>query len=258
MGRQWITLPLIFITIALHADTRKEPSLLLEYERELKKSNDQNKENDNPFTRNGPLVMVPRPTLPAAPIVGQITPKEPRKVQSDPNAIGQDVSPFLVVNKPAPVAAAAACPEEKNSAISDKSPTLVSNLLSAKNRLISRAREFLGTPYGFGNKSGDRTDCSGFTQQVFSQFGISLPHSAAEQAQLGTPVDLKDLQVGDLLFYRTYKSDPSHVAIYAGDGQMIHASYNARRVQFDSIEKGYYKDRFLYAKRVALNDVGGE
>ena len=111
----------------------------------------------------------------------------------------------------------------------------------------------MGTPYGFGGKTGDRTDCSGFTQQVFSQFGVTLPRSAAEQAQLGVTVDPKDLQVGDLLFYRTYKSDPSHVAIYAGDGRIIHASYNAKKVQYDSIDKGYYKDRFLYAKRLALN-----
>jgi cell wall-associated NlpC family hydrolase len=91
---------------------------------------------------------------------------------------------------------------------------------------------------------------------VYQQFGISLPHSAAEQALMGEPVDPNDLQVGDLLFYRTYKSDPSHVAIYAGDGQIIHASFNAHKVQYDSIDKGYYKQHFLYAKRLAFNSDG--
>ncbi len=68
-------------------------------------------------------------------------------------------------------------------------------------------------------------------------------------------VDLSELQVGDLLFYRTYKSDPSHVAIYAGNGQIIHASYAAKKVQYDSIDKAYYKQRFLYAKRLSLGDT---
>jgi cell wall-associated NlpC family hydrolase len=105
----------------------------------------------------------------------------------------------------------------------------------------SRAKDFLGTPYGFGDKEGERTDCSGFTQQVYRQFGVTLPRSAAEQAQMGENVQLDDLQIGDLLFYRTYKSDPSHVAIYAGNGQIIHASYTAKKVQYDSIEKGIIK-----------------
>ncbi|MCL4432243.1 MAG: C40 family peptidase [Epsilonproteobacteria bacterium] len=119
---------------------------------------------------------------------------------------------------------------------------------------MARAKQLLGTPYGFGNKEITQTDCSGFTQQVFSQFGVSLPHSAAGQAQYGKEVDSNDLQVGDLMFYRTYKDEPSHVGIYAGDGQIIHASYKNRRVQFDAINKGYYKQRFMYAKRLALNN----
>ena len=119
---------------------------------------------------------------------------------------------------------------------------------------MARAKELLGTPYGFGSKESIQTDCSGFTQQVYSQFGISLPHSAAEQAAYGKDVDSKDLQVGDLMFFQTYKSEPSHVAIYAGDGQIIHASYKNRRVQYDAIDKGYYKQRFMYAKRLTLNN----
>lgn len=123
-----------------------------------------------------------------------------------------------------------------------------------RNKILSKAREFLGTSYKFGNSNGIQTDCSGFTQQVFKEFGVSLPRSASEQARYGSEVDINDLQIGDLLFYRTYKKEPSHVAIYAGDGQIIHASYRNKKVQYDSIDKLYYKKRFIYAKRLGLDD----
>lgn len=124
----------------------------------------------------------------------------------------------------------------------------------SKSKIIEKAQEYLGVSYGFGNKNELKTDCSGFTQQVFKEFGLSLPGSAALQSKYGSKVDLKDLQVGDLLFYRTYKREPSHVAIYAGNGQIIHASYRSKKVQYDDIDKGYYKQRFMYAKRLALNE----
>ncbi len=121
-----------------------------------------------------------------------------------------------------------------------------------KNKILEKAKEFLGTTYGLGHKNPTKTDCSGFTQQVFSKFDISLPRSAVEQAAFGSKVSVNDLQVGDLLFYRTYKKEPSHVAIYAGNGKIIHASFRSRKVQYDDIDKGYYKQRFLYAKRLSM------
>ncbi|MDQ1267428.1 MAG: putative lipoprotein NlpC [Campylobacterota bacterium] len=124
----------------------------------------------------------------------------------------------------------------------------------AKGRVVSKAQEFLGTAYGFGNKNSRQTDCSGFTQQVFKEIGITLPRSAAEQSKIGSTVDVNNLEIGDLLFYKTYKKEPSHVAIYAGDGQMIHASFRNRQVQYDAIDKAYYKKRFIYAKRLSIVD----
>ncbi len=122
-------------------------------------------------------------------------------------------------------------------------------------QVLAKAEEYLGTSYRLGSASDNRTDCSGFTQQVFKEFGIVLPRSAKEQAHYGEKIDVKDLQAGDLLFYRTYKKGPSHVAIYAGNGQIIHASYRAKRVQYDAFDKKYYKQRFLYAKRIVFNDI---
>ena len=140
-----------------------------------------------------------------------------------------------------------------------KSPYLLIDKIeeksSEKNKIISKAEEYLGASYGFGSKNTSKTDCSGFTKQVFEQLGLSLPRSAAEQSKYGFKVDVKDLQVGDLLFYRTYKKrEPSHVAIYAGNGQIIHASFRSKRVQYDTINKRYYKQRFMYAKRLAVGE----
>lgn len=252
-------LSLILLTIAAQADSqRREPSLFLEYERELKKTNDTIKNEENPFIKPSSPIVIAKPTPPAEPVIKTVTFIAPilKNEKENPVNIGHDEKPFLTVPKSAPIASQPACPEEKSSLNEPKSKTqeIVKNFKNAKDKLLSRAKDFLGTPYGFGNRSGERTDCSGFTQQVYRQFGVSLPRSAAEQAQMGENVNMDDLQVGDLLFYRTYKSDPSHVAIYAGDGQIIHASYTAKRVQYDSIDKGYYKQRFMYAKRLALND----
>lgn len=130
----------------------------------------------------------------------------------------------------------------------------------AKNRVITKAQEFLGTKYLYGKTNSRQTDCSGFTQQVFKEVGITLPRSAAEQAKIGSTVDIDQLEIGDLLFYKTYKKEPSHVAIYAGDGQIIHASYKSKRVQYDKMDKAYYKKRFIYAKRLNIvdNNASGE
>jgi len=249
---------LLLFNIHLFADTiKRETSLFLEYEREVSRSVDTAQDEPNPFKK---IVHTITPTKPQTPYVVipptvASTPPLPKKP-----SIGNDDLPYLVINKPISprIEVLNSCPDPTiatNTVKTEEKPrkSLFANLSSAKERVLAKAKEFLGTPYGFGNKDSVQTDCSGFTQQVYKQFGVTLPRSAAEQARLGTDVDANDLQVGDLLFYQTYKSEPSHVAIYAGEGQIIHASYRNKRVQYDAIDKGYYKQRFMYAKRLALN-----
>lgn len=251
-------LSLILLSIVAQAESqRREPSLFLEYERELKKTNDSYRSEEISFVKSLAPLTITKPTAPIEPSVkiSTVPATVLKNTKNDADTIGHDSNPYLIISKPAPIASKMICPEEPTPNETEKQDTskIVKNFKTVKEKVLARAKNFLGTPYGFGNKSGERTDCSGFTQQVYRQFGVSLPRSAAEQAQLGENVNMEDLQVGDLLFYRTYKSDPSHVAIYAGDGQIIHASYAAKKVQYDSINKGYYKDRFMYAKRLALN-----
>lgn len=90
--------------------------------------------------------------------------------------------------------------------------------------LIEYAKQFLGNPYVYGGTSlTNGTDCSGFTMRIFGQFGYSLNRSSGAQTANGTPVDLSQIQPGDLLFY-SYGGSIGHVAIYIGGGQIIHAS----------------------------------
>jgi len=109
---------------------------------------------------------------------------------------------------------------------------------------------FYGTPYRFGGKSSYALDCSGFIQKVFQANGIELPRDSRTQARYGYKVSFSELKPGDLLFFKTYRRDVSHVGIYIGDGKMIHAATRGGRVMISSIHEPYYRQRFLFAKRV--------
>jgi cell wall-associated NlpC family hydrolase len=113
------------------------------------------------------------------------------------------------------------------------------------------AFHYLGTPYLFGGEGPSGIDCSSFVQQVFREHRINLPRTAREQSMTGSEVADGDLRKGDLVFFHTYASYPSHVGIYLGDGKMIHASSAKGEVVISDINTDYYKSRFLGAKRVA-------
>lgn len=84
------------------------------------------------------------------------------------------------------------------------------------------ARQFVGNPYRWGGTSLTKgSDCSGFTMSVYANYGVSLPHSSRAQANCGTKVSLSELQPGDLVFYGG--SSIHHVAMYIGNGQIVHA-----------------------------------
>jgi len=122
--------------------------------------------------------------------------------------------------------------------------------LDVSKRLNKTAYSFLGTRYRFGGTSRNGIDCSSFVQHVFRELEVNLPRTAREQYWVGEAVTQYDLQKGDLLFFRTYASYPSHVGIYLGDNKMIHASSRNRSVVISPITT-YYRSRFLGAKRLA-------
>lgn len=123
------------------------------------------------------------------------------------------------------------------------------NLTTAQ-RILRVASRYLGHAYRYGGSSARGFDCSGFALHVYRSVGIHLPHSASAQAKLGKPVARHQLQPGDLVFFRTRGRRISHVGIYIGNGKFIHASSARGRVRIDSLDKGYYKQRYAGARRL--------
>lgn len=120
---------------------------------------------------------------------------------------------------------------------------------SRKSQMIaSYAKEFLGTPYVWGGSSPGGFDCSGFAYYVYSYFGIEIPRMADEQYYYGARVS--QLIPGDLVFFTTYMSGPSHTGIYIGDNCFIHSSSSEGKVVITSLSQSYYSERYLGASRI--------
>lgn len=107
----------------------------------------------------------------------------------------------------------------------------------------------LGTPYQWGGTTPeDGFDCSGFSQYVYQQEGISIPRTANEQFHALSPAH--HLQKGDLVFFRTHGQAVSHVGIYVGDGNFIHSPRTGQDIREDNLEEPYWKERYAGARRV--------
>ena len=119
----------------------------------------------------------------------------------------------------------------------------------AARRLISRAFEYVGVPYVFGGTTPWGFDCSGYTQYVFRQIGISIPRTADTQYYSYPKVSSRNLQPGDLVFFETYEPGPSHVGIYIGDGKMLQAG-SSTGVTVSDVFGGYWGARYIGAARV--------
>ena len=116
--------------------------------------------------------------------------------------------------------------------------------------VIRNAMGALGVPYRRGGTSAETGfDCSGFVRSMYQQtVGLMLPRTAAEQAAGTASIDKTDLRPGDLVFFETYCPGPSHVGIYLGGGNFIHAS-SSRGVCVSNLSDSYYKSRYLGARR---------
>ena len=102
--------------------------------------------------------------------------------------------------------------------------------------LVNYANQFVGNSYKWGGTSlTNGADCSGFVQSVYANYGYSLPRTAAQQSGAGTEVSLSDIQAGDLLFYSN-GGDIGHVAIYEGNGQIVHASNSRDGIKTSSYD----------------------
>ena len=115
---------------------------------------------------------------------------------------------------------------------------------SSHGGVVGVAMRYLGVPYVWGGASPSGFDCSGFTMYVYAQVGVSLPHNAAAQYSMGTPVSRASLQPGDLVFFNGL----GHVGLYIGGGQFVHAPHTGSYVKIDSLS-GWYASTYVGARR---------
>jgi cell wall-associated NlpC family hydrolase len=124
---------------------------------------------------------------------------------------------------------------------------------SSSSAIVNTAKQYLGTRYSYGGSSPSGFDCSGFVRYVYSQFGCSLNRTASAQMSNGTSVSMSELQPGDLVFFLksgSGASRASHVGIYIGGGQFIHASTSSTGVIISDMDSAYYTTGFVGGRRI--------
>lgn len=132
------------------------------------------------------------------------------------------------------------------------SPTEIAanNAASRRSKLVNFALQYVGNSYVWGGTSlTNGVDCSGFTMRVMQQFGVSLPHYSGSQAKMGKAVTSGNMRPGDLIFYAGSGGQVNHVAIYIGNGQVVHAA---------SRKSGIKISTWNYRSPVAIRNVLGD
>jgi peptidoglycan DL-endopeptidase LytE len=122
---------------------------------------------------------------------------------------------------------------------------------STRLRLVQAGFQLIGVRYKFsGGSEKSGFDCSGLVKSLFSKFDIDLPRSSREQFQQGQKVSKDELQLGDLVFFSSGGNQPTHVGIYVGNNQILHAARKAKQVIVTDISKIWNSMRYLGARRV--------
>ena len=121
--------------------------------------------------------------------------------------------------------------------------------VSPGQELVQAARTLLGTPYRYGGASPAGFDCSGLVFYAFKQTGRQVPRTSRDQYRRAAPVPLDAARPGDLVFFSSAQKI-SHVGIYIGAGEFIHAPDTGQRVKISSMEEDYYRNTFAGVGRI--------
>ncbi len=116
-------------------------------------------------------------------------------------------------------------------------------------KIATYARSYVGYPYVYGGSSPSGFDCSGFVQYVYKQFGITINRTATAQLANGKKVSRSELKQGDLVFFG-YGNTATHVGIYIGENQFVHAQNSSTGVVITDLSVSYYDSRYLTARRI--------
>ena len=119
-----------------------------------------------------------------------------------------------------------------------------------KSKLEKLIPEEMGKPYQWGGTGPDSYDCSGLVYSLYGKIGISLPRVASAQAKVGIYVSKEDLTYGDLVFFARDGANVSHVGIYVGNGEFVHAPQTGDVVKKTTIMSGYYERTYYTSRRV--------
>lgn len=132
------------------------------------------------------------------------------------------------------------------------SPDLFDRYSSAAQELVNEGLSYIGVRYRFGGTSPETgLDCSGMVQAVFrNALGLNLPRTAHEMSRQGDKVGRQELKPGDLVFFNTMRRAFSHVGIYIGDGQFVHAPSSGGGVRVEDMSAQYWTKRFNGARRL--------
>jgi cell wall-associated NlpC family hydrolase len=120
-------------------------------------------------------------------------------------------------------------------------------------QLVAEAKKYLGTKYVYGGATPSGFDCSGLIQYVAKRLGINLPRVASDQAKAGKEVGKGDLQPGDLVYFKGTTGNPgevSHIGMYVGNGQFIHAPKTGDVVKISNLNDSYYQEHWGGARRI--------
>lgn len=126
------------------------------------------------------------------------------------------------------------------------------NAIDAANAVLFRAMSLVGTPYRWGgNTPASGFDCSGLVTYIFRDAAaVTLPRQSAVMGEIrGRELSRRQLQSGDLVFFAASRSI-SHVGVYVGEQRFVHAPTSGGTVRLDSLDDAWWKDHFVYGKRV--------
>ncbi|MGA9853846.1 MAG: C40 family peptidase [Gammaproteobacteria bacterium] len=111
--------------------------------------------------------------------------------------------------------------------------------------IVRLATAELGTPYVYGGDTPRGFDCSGLVYYVFRHAGVAVPRSANGQLYASHPVDYRNIQPGDLVFFEIAGDAQMHVGIYVGKGEFVHAPETGQSVSYARLDNPYWKSRFV-------------